>query len=293
MSFRGYSQLTGEDRSQLGAQVGAQRARVLERLRTIRHVVAVTSGKGGVGKSYVTAQLALAAAARLTGGVGVADADLKSPTVARMLDGKGPLVVEESSVRPAIGRDGVRLMSTDLLLAEGQPLRWHEPDSERFVWRGTLEAGALREFLADVAWGALDLLLVDLAPGADRLADLAELAPGITGAVAVTLPSEESRRSVERAMRAALDAGIRLLGVIENMSGYRCPDCEAVHPLFEGNAGEELAAEFRVPLLGKVPFIAQHRLTSPNIAPHEAMQGDEGRWRAMDDLFRALQAVLP
>lgn len=254
MTFRGYSQVTGEDRSHLGAQVGAQRARVLERLGAIQHVVAVTSGKGGVGKSYVTAQLALAVAARLPGGVGVADADLKSPTVARMLDGKGPLVVEENGVRPAVGRGGVRLISTDLLLDEGQPLRWNEPGAERFVWRGTLEAGALREFLADVAWGPLDLLLVDLAPGADRLADLAELAPGITGAVAVTLPSEESRRSVERSMRAALDGGIRLLGVIENMSGYRCPDCGTTHPLFEGNAGAELAAAFGVPLLGKIPF---------------------------------------
>lgn len=292
MSFRTYAQVTGDDRSQLAAQVGAQRVRVLERLKRIRHVVAVTSGKGGVGKSYVTAELALAAAARLPGGVGVADADLKSPTVARMLEARGPLTVGEDGVQPAVGRGGVRIISTDLLLEEGQPLRWKEPAAERFVWRGTLEAGAVREFLADVAWGTLDLLLIDLAPGADRLSDVAELAPGITGAVAVTLPSEESRRSVQRAMRAALDARVRLLGVIENMSGYRCPDCGTTHPLFEGTAGADLAAEFGVPLLGWVPFVPDRPRSAP-VATSKAIEGDRRRSVAIEELADRLLSVLP
>lgn len=282
MSFRSYSQVTGEDRSQLASQIAAQRARVLERLKPIRHVVAVTSGKGGVGKSYVTARLALGAAQRLSGGVGVLDADLKGPTVARMLGAGGPLVVGEDGVEPTTGQGGVRLISTDLLLDEGQPLRWKEPAGERFVWRGTLEAGALREFLADIAWGSLDLLLIDLAPGGDRLSDLAEIAPGIAGAVAVTLPSEESRRSVERSMRAALDANVRLLGVIENMSGYRCPGCGETQPLFSGNAGAELAAEFGIPLLGWIPF-------SPAPSASLALETVEGD----QELVEALLKVLP
>lgn len=282
MSFRSYSQVTGEDRSQLASQIAAQRARVLERLKPIRHVVAVTSGKGGVGKSYVTARLALGAAQRLSGGVGVLDADLKGPTVARMLGAGGPLVVGEDGVQPTTGQGGVRLISTDLLLDEGQPLRWKEPAGERFVWRGTLEAGALREFLADIAWGSLDLLLIDLAPGGDRLSDLAEIAPGIAGAVAVTLPSEESRRSVERSMRAALDANVRLLGVIENMSGYRCPDCGTTHPLFEGTAGADLAAAFGVPLLGRIPFFPA---PSASLAL-KTVEGDQ-------ELVEALLKVLP
>lgn len=285
MSFRSYSQVTGEDRSQLASQIAAQRARVLERLKPIRHVVAVTSGKGGVGKSYVTARLALGAAQRLSGGVGVLDADLKGPTVARMLGAGGPLVVGEDGVEPTTGQGGVRLISTDLLLEEGQPLRWKEPATERFVWRGTLEAGALREFLADIAWGSLDLLLIDLAPGADRLSDLAEIAPAIAGAVAVTLPSEESRRSVERSMRAALDANVRLLGVIENMSGYRCPGCGETHPLFSGNAGAELAAEFGIPLLGRIPFSPAPSAPSASLAL-KTVEGDQ-------ELVEALLKVLP
>ena len=105
-----------------------------------------------------------------------------------------------------------------------------------------------------MAWGELDLLLVDLPPGADGAVELGALIPDLDGALAVTLPSEESRRSVSRTMRAAASAGIRLLGVIENMSGYRCGRCGELEPLFPGDAGARLAAEFGVPLLGSVPF---------------------------------------
>ncbi len=251
--LRTYAEVTGPDRSGLAAQVGAQRDRVRRRLESVGAVVAVMSGKGGVGKSAVTAGLARA----LVGDgarVGVLDADLHGPTVARLLGARGPLRVDADAVDPAVGESGVRVFSSDLLLDDGHPLSWRGPETERFVWRSTLEAGALREFLADVAWGTLDLLLIDLPPGADRLADLAALAP-LAGAVAVTLPSEESRRAVARAMRAARSADVTLLGVVENMSGYACPGCDTVRPLFPGDAGESLAREFEVPFLGRIPFV--------------------------------------
>ena len=263
MTFRTYRDVTGEDRSQLVAQIGAQRQRVAERLASIGSVVAVMSGKGGVGKSHIAASLARAIARRAGAGVGVLDADLTSPTVARLLDASGPLTQEPGGIRPAIGRDGVRVFSTDLLLDEGEPLRWHAEGSEAFVWRGALDAGALREFLGDVAWGTLDLLLIDLPPGTDRLADLATLVPDLAGAIAVTIPSEEARRSVERAIRGAHASGVRVLGVVENMSGYACAGCGDIGPLFAGNAGAELAAEFDLPLIAQVPFF-------PGAAPDDA-----------------------
>ena len=133
--------------------------------------------------------------------------------------------------------------------------------SERFVWRGSLEVGTLREFLSDVLWGELDVLLIDLPPGADGAVELGGLIPNLTGAVAVTIPSEESRASVGRTMGAAREAGIRLLGVIENMSGYRCDGCAATQPLFPGNAGVQLADEFHVELLGRLPFSPDGNLT--------------------------------
>jgi ATP-binding protein involved in chromosome partitioning len=234
-------------------QVAAQRERVNRRLASVQRIVAVMSGKGGVGKSYFTAALAVELARRFDG-IGVLDADLGGPTVAALLDARGPLSVRGEAVFPAVGSEGVRVFSADLLLPEGEPLRWKEPAGERFVWRGTLEAGALREFLSDVEWGSLDFLLIDLPPGASHMLDLAELVPGLSGAVALTIPSEESRRAVSRAMRAAREAGIRLLGVVENMSSYRCPGCLGEHPLFPGSAAEELAGEFSLSVLGRMPF---------------------------------------
>jgi ATP-binding protein involved in chromosome partitioning len=188
--------------------------------------------------------------------VGVLDADLKSPTAARLLGASGPVAVGERGITPATGTAGVRVFSMDLLLDEGQPLTWREPAAERFLWRGTLETGALREFLSDIAWGDLDLLLVDLPPGGDRLTDLHELVPGLAGAVVVTIPSDESRRSVERSMRSAVEAGVPLLGVVENMSGYACDGCGRLGRLFPGSSGEDLAAAFGIPLLGKIPFVS-------------------------------------
>jgi ATP-binding protein involved in chromosome partitioning len=255
MSPRTYFEVAGEDRSQLAEQVRQQGARVAERLHAVRYVVPVMSGKGGVGKSYVTAGLAAQAATRFPGRVGVLDADLRSPTVAHMLAAAGPLRVTDTGVHPALGRDGVRVISSDLLLEEGRPLEWREPDGDHFLWRGTLEVGVMREFLADVVWGDLELLLIDLPPGTDGLADLHSLAPELlAGAVAVTIPSEEATRSVRRAIRSAADNGIRVLGVVENMSGYRCAECGDTQALFEGGGGEQLAREFGVPLLGRVPF---------------------------------------
>lgn len=254
MSFRTYHEVTGPDRSQLGEQVGQQRARVAARLAGVKRTIAVMSGKGGVGKSYVTASLAVGAARTLAGGVGVVDADLKSPTVARLLDARGPVRVNEDGVHPPVSPTGVRVMSTSFLLDDGAPLAWREHPGERFVWRGVLETGALREFLSDVVWGTLDLLLVDLPPGADKLSDLAELIPQLTGAIAVTIPSDESHASVRRAMQVARQQRIPLLGVVENMSGYACDGCAQTRPLFAGDAGAELAREFDVPLLARIPF---------------------------------------
>jgi ATP-binding protein involved in chromosome partitioning len=203
------------------------------------------SGKGGVGKSYVTARLAerLGRAGRA---VGVLDADLNGPTVARLLDAEGPLrvVPDGGGVEPRTGAGGVRCVSMAHLLEEGRPLTFRGPEAESFVWRGTQEAAALREFLGDVAWGRLDLLLVDLPPGFQRLFDLCDLLPTPPEVLTVTIPTPESRDAVRRALSAAVDRGARPIGIVENMVG----------PQFPGDAGDALAREFRVPLLARIPF---------------------------------------
>jgi ATP-binding protein involved in chromosome partitioning len=269
VSFRTYRDVAGPDESGILEQIGVHRAQVQQRLRSVRRVVAVMSGKGGVGKSYVTAALARAATARWPDQVGVLDADLRSPTVARLLEAAGPLVVTDAGVNPAIGAGGARVMSTEFLLETGRPLAWREPGAEQFVWRGALETAVLREFLADVQWGDLELLLVDLPPGADGVADLLALVPELTGALAITIPTADSRHSVSRALRAAREAGIRLLGVIENMAGYRCADCGHTTAVFPGRAGAELAAEFAIPLLARIPFQSDGHTVAPVAAEWE------------------------
>ena len=244
MHIRTYHELTEPDRSGLAAQIMAQRRRVAQRLAGVGRLIAVMSGKGGVGKSYVTAHAARALA-RVGRRVGVLDADLNGPTAARLLEARdGPLAVREDGIEPAVGADGVRVVSMDQLLADGRPLAFRGPEAESFVWRGAAEAAALREFVADVAWGALDVLFVDLPPGLARFQELAELLPVPPAVLTVTIPTPESGDAVRRALRAALERGATPLGIIENMTGGG----------FAGTAADDLAAEFGIPILARIPW---------------------------------------
>lgn len=274
--IRTYAELEGRDASDLGGQVAAQAERVRERLRDVRHVVAVASGKGGVGKSLVTAALAVAAGRRGRRAA-LLDADLNGPTSARLLGLESEtLRLREDAVVPPRTEGGVAVMSTSLLLEEGVPLTWREPGSESFVWRGAQERGVVREFLSDVAWGPCDLLLVDLPPGTQRMLELWELVPRLAGVVAVTLPSEASRASVARGLELCRRRGIPLLGLVENMAGVRCGACGAPGPLFPGDAGDRLAAAFGVPLLGRIPFAARTAELAEAGRLAEALGTDEG-----------------
>jgi len=244
LNIRTYHELTEADRSGLAGQIADQRRRVALRLAGVRRVLAVLSGKGGVGKSFVTAGLAraLARAGRITG---VLDADFNGPTAPQLLHlPVASCTLHDDVIEPAVSPEGVRCFSMGLLLEDGSPLAFRGPQAESHVWRGTLEAAALREFLADVAWGALDELLVDLPPGVHRFAELAELLPGPPAVLVVTIPTPESRDAVRRALRAAVERQARPLGVVENMVGGP----------FAGSAADDLAGEFGMPVLARIPW---------------------------------------
>jgi ATP-binding protein involved in chromosome partitioning len=234
---RTYHQLTDPDRSGLADQIGAQRKRVAERLAGVRRIVAVMSGKGGVGKSYVTAHLGRGFA-RAGRSVGVVDADLNGPTI------PGLLQVAQNAESPAIGIDGVKCISMGQFLDDGSPLAFKGPSAESFVWRGAMEASALREFLGDVEWGDLDVLLLDLPPGMQRYIELCDILGNPPAVLTVTIPTPESRDAVRRAMRAAVERGSALLGIVENMVGGE----------LRGTAGDDLAKEFGVPVLARIPW---------------------------------------
>lgn len=242
--MRTYHQLTDPDRSGLGDQIGAQRKRVAERLAGVRRVVAVMSGKGGVGKSYVTAHLARALA-RSGRATGVLDADLNGPTMPGLLGVSGArLTAHGAHVEPSTGLDGVRCVSMGQLIEDGAPLAFKGPSAESFVWRGAMEASALREFLGDVAWGDLDTLLLDLPPGMQRYIELCDILGNPPPVLTVTIPTPESRDAVRRAMRAAVERGSELLGIVENMVGGE----------LKGTAGEDLATEFGTPVVARIPW---------------------------------------
>ncbi|MBI4611225.1 MAG: P-loop NTPase [Candidatus Rokubacteria bacterium] len=262
-----YGDIVGDGGSGIVGQVEEQLRRLNERLARVRRVLAVISGKGGVGKSSVTANLA-AAFAREGLAVGVLDADLNGPSIAKMLGVRGrSLPVVADGVLPPETTQGIRVMSMDLLLPSDEtPLTWEAPtQAESHVWRGNMEANALREFLADTAWGSLDLLLVDLPPGADRLTTVAGLVPSLSGAIVVTIPSEVSHLVVKKSVSVARAMNVPVLGLLDNMAGYVCGACGALGPLFQGPGGERMAAELGIPFLGAIAF-----------DPRVAVAGDRG-----------------
>jgi len=254
-SFRTYRDVQHQTGSQLLEQVVAQRTRLSERLSSIGTIVAVASGKGGVGKSLVSANLAITLASRGRS-VAVLDADLNGPSLAKMLGVSGlTLEDREGGVVPPAGLAGVRVMSMELLQGDRDaPLRWKDPGSDTFLWQSSMETSALREFLSDVDWGDSDYLLVDVPPGTDKIQRLLELVPELPVVLVVTTPSEMSRSVVARSLRLVREAGVGKVALASNMTDYVCPDCGHRHPLFRGEGGRGLAEESGLPLWATIPF---------------------------------------
>jgi ATP-binding protein involved in chromosome partitioning len=278
-----YGDIRGDGGSNIAAQVAVQQAKLVARLGKIRHVVAVVSGKGGVGKSAVTANLA-AGLARGGWRVGALDADLNGPSLAKMLGVRGAkLAVGDDGVEPPAGAAGVRVMSMDLLLpADDTPLTWNAPVTvESQTWRGSMEANALREFLADTRWGELDALVLDLPPGTDRLAVVASLLPRLDGAVIVTIPSDVSQLVVRRSITAARQARAPILGLVENMAG-----------LFPGPDTAALAEAAGIPWLGRVPFDSGLAAAADRGEAYVAAAAEMPAARALADVARQVRAAL-
>lgn len=233
------------------------RARISDRLEDVARTVAVMSGKGGVGKSFVAVHLALAAARR-GARVGVLDGDLNSPSVAKMLGLRGqPLRATSSGLRPAPGPAGVAVQSMDFFLQGTQPLDWDGPGGEGSGVRSALEEAALADLLGSTEWGALDLLVVDLAPGPDRLPAFAHLLPALDAALAVTIPTEVSLLAVARSVRRAHEAGIPMLGLIENLATSVCASCGAEGPLFHEASTDATAQGLDLSVVARITFDAR------------------------------------
>jgi ATP-binding protein involved in chromosome partitioning len=228
---------------EMTARVRARAMEAEDLIPGVKHCLAIASGKGGVGKTTVAVNLAVALAQR-GASVGLLDADVYGPCVPLMTGSHGfQPVLESGKIQPVV-RHGVRIMSLGYLIEDGQAV----------LWRGPMVAGTVKQLLSDVDWGELDYLLVDLPPGTgDASLSLAQLAP-LSGVIIVTTPHGVAASVAGKSAALFRRLNAPLLGVIENMAEYACPGCGARARVFGGMTGAELAARLEVPFLGSIPL---------------------------------------
>ncbi|MGB9729858.1 MAG: Mrp/NBP35 family ATP-binding protein [Thermoprotei archaeon] len=219
-----------------------------EGLLNIKHTILVMSGKGGVGKSFITVNIAAILASQGSQ-VGVLDADIHGPSVPKMLGVDYMRLIAPDPgqpLKPLIGPNNIKVISIAFLLPT-----YDTP----VVWRGPLKAKAIQEFVKNLDWGDLDYLLVDLPPGTgDEPLSVAQELRRPSGAIIVTIPSEVSQIVVEKAVNFAFSLKIPVIGIVENMSGFTCPESGKTYKIFGEGGGERIAKRMKVPFLGKIPL---------------------------------------
>jgi len=253
-------------------------------LSDVDHIVAVSSGKGGVGKSMVAANIAVALA-RKGHAVGLLDADIYGPNIPRMVGERrrprvtGPKGAEK--IEP-LEAHGIKTMSLGYLLEEDQPA----------IMRGPLISGVLKQFLEQVEWGPLDFLIIDMPPGTgDAQLSLVQTIE-IAGAIMVTTPQPVATGDVLRGVRMFQRVNTRVLGLVENMSGYTCPHCGETEEIFGSDGGRRLADELELPLLGKIPLDPAVRAGGDDGRPTVLDAPESSAGRALRKVADALEGIV-
>jgi ATP-binding protein involved in chromosome partitioning len=238
-------------------KIKKEREKVTKRLKTIKNRVLVFSGKGGVGKSTVSANLGLAFA-RKGLKVGLLDVDIHGPNLAKMMGVETKKIqASQDAIEPVPVNENLSLVSMSFLL-QNQDLP--------VIWRGPMKMKAIQQFIGDVNWGDLDWMIIDSPPGTgDEPLSIAQLIPA-TGAIVVTTPQEVSLMDSRKAVAFARKLNLEVYGIVENMSGFICPKCKHRTNLFKEGGGEKAAKQMDVPFLGSIP-----------IDPEIVSLGDEGK----------------
>ncbi|MDR0350137.1 MAG: Mrp/NBP35 family ATP-binding protein [Coriobacteriales bacterium] len=220
------------------------KAPLLEDVR-IGRTIAVASGKGGVGKSLVT--LLLATALRRQGQrVGILDADITGPSIPRALGVEERLRADARGILPSVSEGGIEVVSTNLILPA---------DTTPVIWRGSIISGMVRQFYSEVVWGELDVLLIDMPPGTGDVPLTVYQSLPIEGVLIVTAPQALVSMIVGKAINMARTMDVEVLGLVENMAYYECPDCGASHEVFGKSTVDEMAAEYDISLVARVPVM--------------------------------------
>ncbi len=214
------------------------------RMKHIKHKITVMSGKGGVGKTTVTVNLAKALANK-GHRVGILDADVTAPNVAKMMGVENPELYSTPAGLFPPEKDGIKVISMAFLA----------PQDEAIIWRGPVIMGVIEQFLTDIVWGELDYILIDLPPGTgDEALSIMQLLPEMDGIITVTTPQEVAVLDTRRSVDMAKIMRVPIIGIIENMSGFVCPHCGEITYIFKRGGGERAAEELKVPLLGRIPI---------------------------------------
>lgn len=221
------------------------------RMCGIKHKVLVLSGKGGVGKSTVAANIAVALS-KSGNKVGLLDVDIHGPSIPTMFGLENASITpgkEENSIAPIAISDNLKTMSIGFLLA-------HRDDA--LIWRGPMKNSVIKQFLKDVEWGELDFLIADLPPGTgDEPLSMCQLIENVDGAVVVTTPQEVALADVRKSINFCSKLKLPVLGVIENMSGFICPHCQKTTDIFKRGGAEQMCEQMKVPFAGRIPLTAE------------------------------------
>ena len=285
--FKPKSSSKSNEHSQPKRAAPAQDPKLKMKMSKIKHKIAVISGKGGVGKSTVTVNLAAAFAVQgHSGKVGVLDADIHGPCVPKMLGLKGQKLISgpAGTIFPVTGQHGIKVVSMDFLLPN---------DEAPVIWRGPLKMRVIQQFLSDIAWGELDYLFIDLPPGTgDEPLSVMQLIPDIDGVIIVTMPSEVSQAVVKKAITFAKQIGVPVIGIIENMSGFVCPECGAKLDIFKTGGGKTIADELSVPYLGKIPIDPAICIDSDRGTPFAAEKNASPAAKAFAEIITKIKQIL-
>ena len=249
-----------------GAASSQDMTETINQMSSVKKVIGIVSGKGGVGKSFVTASLAVAM--RKAGyEVGIMDADITGPSIPKMFGIHGPAYGTDDGLYPMPAENGIKIMSINLLV---------DDEEAPVIWRGPVIGGAVKQFWTDVIWGDLDYLFVDMPPGTGDVPLTVFQSLPVDGIIVVTSPQELVRLIVKKAYHMAEMMKIPVLGIVENFSYVQCPDCGGRMHIFGESHVDEAAAELSLPVFGKMP-----------LAPAFAKAADEGKFCDVENPYLA------
>ena len=262
-----------------------KQTKIFNNLKDVKHKIIILSGKGGVGKSTVAANLAFSLGSH-GAQVGLIDADMHGPSIPKMLGIENERLAggDDNKIMPVAISPNIKVVSMAFLIADkDMPV----------IWRGPLKMHAIRQFLEDVQWGSLDYLIIDLPPGTgDEPLSIAQLIPDSDGAIIVTTPQDVALLSVRKSINFVKTLKLPVIGIIENMSGFICPYCNKKIDIFGTGGGLRASSDFNVPFLGKIPIAPEIVETGDSGKPFVLEHRGSSSTKAFEEIVEKIKKIL-